>query len=145
MACDRKTRFIFEYTKDEFFPTMDEFKAVYGKKEHTDCRVYRKWASRKLRESVPYIKGPRNRVEMGFAPTILLNTRPPPSKGTNHHANARARAPVPNRENERVDLVERIRFMLECYDEDERPMFLEYLHGALRAMYAPPRLQRERS
>ncbi|KAK7000762.1 hypothetical protein R3P38DRAFT_2560389 [Favolaschia claudopus] len=58
MACDRKTRFIFEYTKDEFFPTMDEFKAVYGKKEHTDCRVYRKWASRKLRESVPYSESP---------------------------------------------------------------------------------------
>ncbi|KAK7018850.1 hypothetical protein R3P38DRAFT_2538758 [Favolaschia claudopus] len=54
MGCDRKTKFIFEYTKNNFFPTMDEFMSVYAKKEQADCKIYRKWASRKLRESIPY-------------------------------------------------------------------------------------------
>ncbi|KAK7033315.1 hypothetical protein R3P38DRAFT_2773732 [Favolaschia claudopus] len=54
MGCDRKTKFIFEYTKEQFFSNMEDFMRVYGKKEQADCRLYRKWASRKLREATPY-------------------------------------------------------------------------------------------
>ncbi|KAK7031536.1 hypothetical protein R3P38DRAFT_2701295 [Favolaschia claudopus] len=136
MSCDRKTKFIFEYTKDQFFPTMEEFMRVYSKKDHADCKVYRKWASRKLRATLPYTdKPPRNQVQLGAASTILLNTRAEPSPHPQVQADNRiVRIPPAEREKLRAALLTQIQFLSQCYDEEERPMFLDSICAEIEAL-----------
>ncbi|KAJ6539637.1 hypothetical protein B0H19DRAFT_1179937 [Mycena capillaripes] len=40
IGCDRKPRFVFEMTKEEFFPTFDQFMAIFQNKERGNLQRY---------------------------------------------------------------------------------------------------------
>lgn len=46
IGCDRKPNFVFDLTKDEFFPTYDQFIRVYKNKEPGRLRRYVRFARR---------------------------------------------------------------------------------------------------
>ncbi|KAJ6455509.1 hypothetical protein C8R47DRAFT_1082733 [Mycena vitilis] len=54
IACDRKIKYLFDNTCNEFFPTMDEFMFVFKTRDQQLCRSYQKAASRKRKASLPY-------------------------------------------------------------------------------------------
>ncbi|KAK7001026.1 hypothetical protein R3P38DRAFT_2796511 [Favolaschia claudopus] len=76
MACDRKTQFLFDYTRHQFFDDMDQFLRVYGRKDKSKCKPYRKQAVKKLRDNMPYTKAPKKRVILGDSPAILTYSSP---------------------------------------------------------------------
>ncbi|KAK7048084.1 hypothetical protein R3P38DRAFT_2867267 [Favolaschia claudopus] len=53
-ACDRKTKFLFEMTRNDFFPTMDLFLQAYNQKQPATCRSVRKMANKRLKSTLPY-------------------------------------------------------------------------------------------
>ena len=48
ISCDRKTQFVFDLTKTEFFPTFDQFMAVYQNKDRSHLHKYMRVPSRRL-------------------------------------------------------------------------------------------------
>ncbi|KAK7016256.1 hypothetical protein R3P38DRAFT_3203038 [Favolaschia claudopus] len=88
MACDRKVKFVFEYTKHHFFADMSEFLRVYRKKERANCKPYRKQAVKKLRDSMPYgheERVPKKRAELGNVPAVMVRSVSPSYAGVPTH------------------------------------------------------------
>ncbi|KAJ7034421.1 hypothetical protein C8F04DRAFT_1183235 [Mycena alexandri] len=50
VACDRKARFLYDLTKDDFFPTLDVFLSVYNAPDKRQRRACRKSANKRLRQ-----------------------------------------------------------------------------------------------
>jgi hypothetical protein len=55
-ACDRKLRFLFESTRNEFFPSMDLFYAVFKVKNKKQARTFQKTANKRRKAALPYSK-----------------------------------------------------------------------------------------
>ncbi|KAK7005786.1 hypothetical protein R3P38DRAFT_3039590 [Favolaschia claudopus] len=53
-ACDRKTKFLFEMTRNDFYPTMDLFLQAYNQKQPDTCRSVRQAANKRLKSTLPY-------------------------------------------------------------------------------------------
>ncbi|KAJ7667452.1 hypothetical protein DFH06DRAFT_1294528 [Mycena polygramma] len=47
MACDRKMKFLFDNTRNDFFTTWDLFIAVYKARDRKQCGIYQKAANKK--------------------------------------------------------------------------------------------------
>ncbi|KAJ7215727.1 hypothetical protein C8J57DRAFT_1255422 [Mycena rebaudengoi] len=55
-ACDRKMRFLFESTRNDFFPSRDLFDAVFKLKNKNQSRTYQKTANKRRKAALPYCK-----------------------------------------------------------------------------------------
>ncbi|KAJ7047835.1 hypothetical protein C8F04DRAFT_1060248 [Mycena alexandri] len=57
IACDRKIRFLFEATREEFFPTREQFMSVYTPRDRTRCRTLKKSANKRRKTHVLFVEG----------------------------------------------------------------------------------------
>ncbi|KAJ6460427.1 hypothetical protein DFH09DRAFT_1230191 [Mycena vulgaris] len=74
-ACDRKIKFLFDSTCNEFFPTMELFVYVYNARDQKQCRTFQKTANKKRRAALPFGAAPKPRVVFGRYPAIALDNR----------------------------------------------------------------------
>ncbi|KAJ7720820.1 hypothetical protein B0H16DRAFT_1603985, partial [Mycena metata] len=56
-ACDRKIRFLFESTRDEFFPTRGQFLQIYNMRDRSRCRTFNKTANKRRRADILFVTG----------------------------------------------------------------------------------------
>ncbi|KAJ7132917.1 hypothetical protein C8R46DRAFT_1235465 [Mycena filopes] len=54
-ACDRKMRFLFENTREDFFPTKEQFIYVYNERDRRRCRSLKKMANKRRRSTLSFI------------------------------------------------------------------------------------------
>ncbi|KAF7369786.1 hypothetical protein MVEN_00310800 [Mycena venus] len=74
MACDRKVKFLFESTREDFFPTMDLFLYVYNGEQPTKCRSFQKTANKKRKADLPFSLKPDSRVVITRTPAIASSS-----------------------------------------------------------------------
>ncbi|KAJ7881405.1 hypothetical protein B0H13DRAFT_2278556 [Mycena leptocephala] len=65
IACDRKQRFLFECTKDEYFGSKEQFLFVYNKRDRR-CRSFKKTITKSRRSSARFL---RQEDTVGYEPT----------------------------------------------------------------------------
>ncbi|KAJ7270203.1 hypothetical protein C8J57DRAFT_305614 [Mycena rebaudengoi] len=53
MLCDRKMRFIFDSTREEFFASYDLFLRVFEAKDQKQCRSFKKTANKRRQAALP--------------------------------------------------------------------------------------------
>ncbi|KAJ7187912.1 hypothetical protein C8R46DRAFT_1053052 [Mycena filopes] len=63
LLCDRKLRFLFDATRDEFFSTREQFSQVYNFRDRRRCRTLKKSANKRLKTVVMFVNSPRSVVE----------------------------------------------------------------------------------
>ncbi|KAJ7284164.1 hypothetical protein C8J57DRAFT_1710412 [Mycena rebaudengoi] len=54
MSCDRKLKFLFESTREKFFPSMDLFLEVHNRKNGKQCRSFKKTANKRRNAALPH-------------------------------------------------------------------------------------------
>ncbi|KAJ6497117.1 hypothetical protein C8R47DRAFT_1069168 [Mycena vitilis] len=64
-ACDRKIRFLYECTKDEYFPTEEQFIFVYNQRDKTQCRAYKKTANRRRHDTSTLFRKTNDNANIG--------------------------------------------------------------------------------
>ncbi|KAJ6544015.1 hypothetical protein B0H19DRAFT_1169338, partial [Mycena capillaripes] len=75
MACDRKTKFLFDTTCNDFFPTMEIFMSVFKARDQQQCRSYLKTANKQRKANLPYASVPKNKPITGPSPAIAFSNR----------------------------------------------------------------------
>ncbi|KAJ7740541.1 hypothetical protein B0H16DRAFT_1464779 [Mycena metata] len=59
-ACDRKIRFLFESTREDFFPTRAQFLQFYNMRDRSRCRTFNKTANKRRRADILFVTGHNN-------------------------------------------------------------------------------------
>ncbi|KAJ7702342.1 hypothetical protein B0H17DRAFT_141755 [Mycena rosella] len=73
-ACDRKFKFLFDSTCEDFFPSFDMFISVYNARDKKLVRTFQKTANKRRRSQIPYSVAPERRVVLERPPAILLRS-----------------------------------------------------------------------
>ncbi|KAJ7493167.1 hypothetical protein B0H11DRAFT_2190797 [Mycena galericulata] len=77
-SCDRKMRFLYESTRDDFFPTLDEFMLVYNARDQEQLRSYKKTANKQKKAALPYTRPSRVVVLADRPPATLVHSQDSP-------------------------------------------------------------------
>ncbi|KAJ7760743.1 hypothetical protein DFH07DRAFT_816590 [Mycena maculata] len=77
IACDRKATFIFDMTKDHFFPTYDEFICVYEKRQRGQMRKFKQAentfrSSAKSKDALNTARGRKTLLKEVYDPVLAL-------------------------------------------------------------------------
>ncbi|KAJ7938191.1 hypothetical protein B0H13DRAFT_1135694 [Mycena leptocephala] len=72
-ACDRKLKFLFDCTREEFFPTFEAFMEVFNAKNQDQCRTFQKSANKRRKTAVPYPLIPKPKIVFDRPPAILAS------------------------------------------------------------------------
>ncbi|KAJ7045243.1 hypothetical protein C8F04DRAFT_1174207 [Mycena alexandri] len=71
-ACDRKLQFLFESTREEFFPTMEKFLVVFKARDSELSRSYQKTANKRRKASLPCSRMLKSKVIPGPASAVFI-------------------------------------------------------------------------